>query len=333
MKRALRERVMAVVALAGALGCGPAPEVPQPSGPAMSGVAEAAQAPEGGRAPVIARVRIEPEAPVPGGRVRALVDVSDPDGGAIRLQYAWTLAGAAIGADAPDLSLEQARKGQELEVVVIGSDGTAQSAPGRAHVILGNRAPRLSAVTLEPTSGLRIGGRVKAVPESSDPDDDVLRYEVTWLVDGNPVAGEGLELDTKRLRRGDRIRAQVRATDGLVTTEPITSHEVQIENSAPQIVSRPQTQFEGDVFQYVVEAKDPDGDRSLRFSLDRAPEGMTIDRFDGAIRWAPAPAQTGAHAVEVAVEDGQGGKSVQGFEVTIGRDPAASAPPAAPAER
>jgi hypothetical protein len=115
----------------------------------------------------------------------------------------------------------------------------------------------------------------------------------------------------------------------------VASGELQIGNSAPRIVSRPETQFEDGVFRYAVEARDPDGDRNLRFSLLRGPEGMSIDRFDGGIRWAPRPDQKGVHGVEVAVEDPQGGQAVQGFEVRIGSEasgPAAASPPAAPAE-
>ena len=328
-----RARAMAALALPLALACGGAEEKPQPTGAPMASAAATAPASGEARPPAVERVRIEPDEPIPGGRARALVEVSDPDGGPVRLRYAWTLAGAPVGGDAPELSLEQGRKGQELELTVVASDAGAESEPRRARVVLGNRPPRLTGVALEPANGLRAGGRVKAVPDAADPDDDALRFEVVWRVNGNVAAGSGLELDTKGLRRGDRIRAEIRASDGRVTTEPVASREVEIENTAPQIVSRPPTQFEDGIFRYVVEARDPDGDRNLRFSLERAPEGMTIDRFDGAIRWAPAAGQTGAHAVEAAVEDGQGGKTVQGFEVTIGREPHAGAPPAAPADR
>jgi hypothetical protein len=285
---------------------------------------------------MIERVRLEPEEPFPGGRVRALVQASDADGGSLRLRYAWTLDGAPVGGDAPELALEQGRKGGDLELTVIASDGSAESAPAHARTVLGNRPPLLTGVVLEPAESLQVGGRVKAVPEAQDPDDDTLRYEVTWRVNGDAVPGSGLEFETKGLRRGDRIQAEIRATDGNVTTEPVTSRDVQIGNSAPRIVSRPETRFEDGVFHYAVEAKDPDGDRNLRFSLLRAPAGMSIDRFDGAIRWAPKPEQTGAHPVEVTVADSMGGQVVQAFEVTIGSEPGrpAVAPlPAAPAER
>jgi hypothetical protein len=100
-------------------------------------------------------------------------------------------------------------------------------------------------------------------------------------------------------------------------------------------VSRPEIRFEDGVFQYAVEARDPDGDRNLRYSLVSAPEGMSIDRMGGEIRWQPRADQSGKHAIEVAVEDGQGGKDSQLFEVTIAKEagrPLAAPAPAAQAE-
>jgi hypothetical protein len=325
----------AALAVALALACGGAEEKPQPSGAPMGGAPASKAASGENHAPVIERVRLEPEVPLPGGHVRALVQASDPDGGSLRLRYAWTLDGVPIGSDAPELTLERGRKGAGLALSVVASDGSAESAPGHARTELGNRGPLLTGVLLEPTEGLQVGGIVKAVPEAQDPDDDALRYEVEWRVNGTPLHEKGLVLDTRSLHRGDQIQVEARATDGNITTDPVTSRDLQIGNSDPKIVSRPETQFEGGVFQYVVEARDPDGDRHLRYSLVSAPEGMSIDRMGGEIRWQPRPDQSGKHAIEVAVEDGQGGKDSQLFEVTIGKEagrPLAAPVPAAQAE-
>ena len=339
MKRARRAHAWrlhgsAALAVALALACGGAEEKPQPSGAPMGGASVSKAAGGENHAPVIERVRLEPEVPLPGGRVRALVQASDPDGGSLRLRYAWTLDGAPVGSDAPELTLERGRKGEELALSVVASDGSAESAPGHARTELGNRPPLLTAVLLEPAEGLQVGGTVKAVPEAQDPDDDALSYEVEWLVNGKQFHESGLQLDTRSLHRGDQIQVEVRATDGNITTEPVTSLELQIGNSAPKIVSRPEIRFEGGVFRYAVEAKDPDGDRNLRFSLEGAPDGMTIDRMGGEIAWSPKPTQTGHHAIDVVVEDARGAKAVQRFELDIGSEASKLPlqPPAARAE-
>jgi hypothetical protein len=285
------------------------------------------------RPPVVDRVQLEPEEPVSGGRVRAVVTASDPDGGSVRLHYAWTLAGAPAGTDGPELALERARKGQELDVTVTASDGSAESAPVRARGEIGNRPPRLDGVALEPNEAIEVGARVKAVPDARDPDDDVVRYEVKWIVNEKAIPEEGLELDTKALHRGDRLQAEVRVSDGTSTSEAVRSPALEIANTAPKIVSTPELRFEGGVFQYAVKAKDTDGDRSLRYSLAKAPEGMSIDRLGGEIRWEPKTAQAGKHEIEVQVEDGHGGADVQTFVVTIGSEKGQAIDAPVPASR
>lgn len=319
------------LALGLGVGCGSAPEEKAPSGAPMSAAPATPRADGAGPPPVVERVALEPMEPIPGGRVRAIVKAADPDGGSVRLRYAWRVGGLPAGGDAPELLLESGRKGQEVEVTVVAAGEGGESAPVRARAELGNRPPRLVAVLLEPAAELRVGAPLKAVPEAIDPDDDVLRFEVAWLVNGRPAGATGLEFDTTRLRRGDRIQARVRATDGDVTTDAITSGEVEIGNTPPEIVSRPDTRFEDGVLRYDVDATDPDGDRSLRYSLQRGPEGMTIDRFDGVVSWSPGSGQAGKHAVSVAVEDSQGAMVVQDFEVTVGSEPQHAQPPAAPA--
>ncbi len=299
----------------------------------MSGT-PVAPAPDGvNRPPTLTSVRVDPDEPLPGGRARAVVLANDPDGGSVQVHYVWTLRGEPVGGDSAEISLERARKGDELELKVVASDGKAQSESMGTRTFLGNSRPNLFAVALEPRSGLVVGGMVKAVPDARDADGDVLKYEVEWLVNGKPISHTGLELEAKALHRGDKVQASVRANDGSVTTDAVTSNELEVGNSAPKIVSLPATKFEEGVFVYVVEAKDADGERNLHFSLVKAPEGMTIDRLGGEIRWQPSLSQTGKHMVEVAVEDSQGAKDGQQFELTIGKEsaPAAQAP-AAPAE-
>lgn len=339
MKRALRAHAWrlhksAALAVVLALACSGSDQKPEPSGAPMGGASASKAASGENHAPVIERVRMEPEVPLPGGRVRALVQTSDPDGDSLKLRYAWTLDGEAVGNDSPDLTLERGRKGEELALSVVASDGSTESAPGHARTELGNRPPLLTAVLLEPAEGLLVGGTVKAVPDAKDPDDDRLSYEVEWLVNGRPVDASGLEFETRSLRRDDQIQARVSATDDIATTSPTTSAPLVVGNSAPEIVSRPESRFEGGVFHYAVKARDVDGDRNLRFSLEGAPDGMTIDRLGGEIAWSPKPTQTGHHAVDVVVEDARGAKAVQRFELDIGSEAAKMPlqPPAARAE-
>ena len=62
---------------------------------------------------------------------------------------------------------------------------------------------------------------------------------------------------------------------------------------------------------------------------------MTIDAVFGEIVWRPRPGQAGAFPVEVVVDDLQGARTSQSFEVTVGGGEAqggsGEASPASPA--
>jgi hypothetical protein len=74
---------------------------------------------------------------------------------------------------------------------------------------------------------------------------------------------------------------------------------------------------ESGLFLYVVRATDPDGDTALDYSLEKGPQGMTIDSKSGELRWQATLQNAGEHEVRIAVDDRQGGSSRQGFFVQV----------------
>ncbi len=100
-------------------------------------------------------------------------------------------------------------------------------------------------------------------------------------------------------------------------------------NDAPAITSDPLVPgrevaeaIAGRLFEYTVEAVDPNGDQ-LAFELLVAPEGLTIDPTTGLITWLPSelPASdpntdVGNHSVVVQVSDGRGGVDIQSFTLS-----------------
>jgi RHS repeat-associated protein len=68
---------------------------------------------------------------------------------------------------------------------------------------------------------------------------------------------------------------------------------------------------------YDVEAADPDTGDTLTFSLDTAPNGMTIDPATGLIEWTPTLVQIGDHNVQVRVTDPSGLFATQSFTLTV----------------
>jgi len=81
--------------------------------------------------------------------------------------------------------------------------------------------------------------------------------------------------------------------------------KTEITNIAPVITSMPVTNaMPNQLYTYDVEAYDENGD-TLSYSLNIAPEGMSINPVSGLITWTPSASQAGNHSVEISVSDGK----------------------------
>jgi hypothetical protein len=278
-------------------------------------------------APEIARVRFVPAAPRKGEEVRVVAEVSDMQPN-IALDHVWTIGGVRQAARGPVVTLSRGVKGDAVEVSVTAQNGTARSEPVYASTEIVNSAPVLQSVRIEAEQGLVADGEVSAIAEATDGDRDKVSFEYIWRVNGSTVPEEGSTLSTASLRHGDRIALSVVATDGWDPSDSVDAAEVALANADPVFVSSPEPAGADGVFRYRPRAEDPDGDRSLHFSLGSAPAGMTIQSVSGSIEWQPSEGQAGKHLVEVVVEDSEGGRGQQSFEVVVGEPEAAGAPPA-----
>jgi len=250
--------------------------------------------------------------------VQARVEAQDPDGDALQYQYRWSVDGNRVDSNVASLLVPEARKGAAIEVDVVASDGRDQSAPAHAEARVGNRPPSMEGVSLDPPNSVKIGEPVVAVATARDPDGDSLRFRFEWRVNGQPVHAEGDHFPTAGLHRGDRIEARVVASDGEAESLPFDSGAVSVGNSPPQITSNPQqVEIQDGTYHYAVEARDPDGDRNLRYKLVKGPAGARIDPVVGEFTWQPTRDQVGTHSIEISVDDGHGAETHQTFELTV----------------
>jgi len=318
-------------ALATATACGGGAEAPvAPSGRAMDGGASPSQPAEqpaqaavpaggsaGGEAPVVRDVRLSPREPAAGVAISAIVEADDPDGDLVRLSYSWKLNGRVVreGGDST-ITLNELGKGDELVVEVVANDGFNQSAPMRARARVSNRVPMVDEVAFQPAGTPRAGDIVIATPMARDPDGDDLRFKYEWFVNG-VSKGQEREFSTQGLRRGDRLSVKVIAMDGATESRAFTSRTIALGNTPPRITRLPDVQTDSGVFSYQFEAFDADGDRNLRFFLDKSPDGMTVDGITGLLTWKPSAGQAGVHPVEIGVLDSEGEGTTFAFEVTV----------------
>ena len=91
-------------------------------------------------------------------------------------------------------------------------------------------------------------------------------------------------------------------------------NDLQSGNRNPVISSLPPTIVAGrELFTYRIQAQDPDGG-TLRYELLQGPAGMTVDGATGVLRWNTGFLQA---RVKVAITDGQGGRVIHGFQVSV----------------
>ena len=98
-------------------------------------------------------------------------------------------------------------------------------------------------------------------------------------------------------------------------------------NNAPTIISTPITTITVDVlYNYDVDATDPDGSDTLTYALTTSPVGMTINSATGVISWTPST--KGDYDVTAEVSDGEL-LDTQSFVITVD-DPCDPCDPCSP---
>lgn len=185
-----------------------------------------------------------------------------------------------------------------------------------------------------------------AIQQPVDPDGDPLRISVSQLPD--PTKGSILRADGTALRLNDvltsaeltglRYRPLETASEGgsrgsfsyLVSdgrggedSQRVSFESpgpgvqsLQRTNTAPRFSESPdQSLTAGTAYQSRTAAIDDEGD-PIRFSLLRAPEGLSLDPSTGALSWLTP--QAGGHDLAIVAEDGRGGKSVQETTLLVG---------------
>ncbi|MGH1540586.1 MAG: Ig-like domain-containing protein [Arenicella sp.] len=130
------------------------------------------------------------------------------------------------------------------------------------------------------------------------------RYVAEWTPQ---LADVGLQ--TVKLHVADRVNSS--------STQEFTI-EVVDNNTAPSIISTFLGQAEVSIeYQYTVLANDLEND-PLSYELLLAPAGMSIDANSGLVTWTPQEQDTqGQHTVWIAVDDGNGGVSIQKGSILV----------------
>lgn len=268
--------------------------------------------------PVIHAVQLIPNPPTLEGSLSLAVDAIDPERAPVAFRYQWYVNGAPLaGATEGTLDPGLLKRGDQVAVEVVASDGTTSSKPFRLQPsTIGNTPPIILLAAVEPEH-VPFGETLRAKVEVRDPDQDEITLVYRWKRNGD-IFKEGSEdtLDTAGLKLGDLLQVEVIARDPQTQGKAVLSSPAIVRNGIPSIVSQPQTEIVEGYYEYLVRATDPEGE-AVTYRLETAPLGMKIDKKTGQITWESTAEQVGRHQVRVVVQDQSGGTSFQEFELTL----------------
>lgn len=297
--------VCLVVAAMGLVECSPAAP---PTGE---------QANQGNRAPLVKSAQILPDPIVLTGPLTVLVEAEDPERESVSFRYRWLVDGTQVsGQTGASLPPDVLKRGQQVIVEIIPSDGSHEGAPYRTAVAtVGNSPPIVTRVSMTPETP-EAGERVVAQIDVRDPDDDRVFLRYRWYRNAGLVKeGDEPFLDTAGFA-GGTIVLEVVAKDLSMAADPVRSNPISVRNSPPKIVSMPPTAGQLERYEYRVKAEDRDGD-TVTYQLEKGPPGMTIESGTGLLLWSIPADQRGTVPVRITASDGQGGMAIQEFNIVL----------------
>jgi Putative Ig domain len=274
-----------------------------------------------GSAPAITSATIVPENPTTAAPLSANYDGQGPEGAALSYRFRWYVNDAVVQ-DGTSAILDPGnyKKGNRVKLEVIPSDGSQTGKPYETpEVVIGNRAPVISLVTLVPVDA-PVNTLVTAEVTGEDPDGDPVSYTYQWGLNGKYVTEPQTEntFNTTGLHKKDKLYVTVTPSDGESTGDPTASDISILSNSAPKITSSPNYTIANGIYTYQVTAVDPDGD-PVTYNLEKSPANMTIDRTTGLIQWE-VPKQISEKqeiVIKIKAEDGDGGVTDQEYSLIL----------------
>ena len=288
----------------------------------------ASSQPSGALSPlsIIRSAAVVPDPVLRDSPIEVDIDVDEGRGEVLTYEYQWFINRVAVhGATTDAFDPPNLRRGDVIHVEIIGTDEKGARASYRTPAVtVVNTPPVIKNVVIEHDLPHR---RVVAKVQASDADQDDIHFVFRWLRNDKMVSEGPKEIfEAASLAENEVVTVEVIPYDGDGAGEPVRAAPLVGSNNAPNIVSHPNMMANAELYEYAVEAKDPEGG-AVVFELETGPAGMVIDKASGRVVWKVPPSLKGTHHVKIVAADAQGARSWQEFDLSIPASPGSEATP------
>jgi Putative Ig domain len=221
----------------------------------------------------------------------------------------WLLNGAIVeSANPTQCRLSDARRGDTLQARALIQGREILS--NKVEIV--NALPEVAGVRILPEV-IKPGDALSVAAEGKDADGDEVTFLYEWTVNGKPAGNK--EKIGAPIKRGDKVCVRVTPCDREGQGRSLVLNK-EIQNHPPIIQEHGEFDFDGAVYSYQIKASDPDDD-ALAYSLEGAPDGMTINKTTGLIMWKVPAEFKGDSGVTAVVNDGNGGVARYNLKILI----------------
>ncbi|MBD2459072.1 putative Ig domain-containing protein [Nostoc sp. FACHB-87] len=250
-----------------------------------------------------------------------LAQAVDPDGDALTYSLLNAPTGATINATTGRIDWTPPTTGlYQFEVGVADNRGAQTVQSYQVQVVAAggdNTAPNITSIA---PNTIRVGGNFTYQLTATDAENDPLTF---FLAEA--PQGVSIDLDTALLswtpnnnQTGEQT-ITIKVVDGRGGSDTQSFVIAVNDNQKPVFTSNPirlgQT---NQLYQYDVDASDPEGTTITYSLITGTPDGITINPSTGLIQWQPTTQQAGQFPITVIATDAEGGRSLQSFLVNIG---------------
>lgn len=170
----------------------------------------------------------------------------------------------------------------------VSNDGQVDSSPARVDITIIDRnvAPHAEDLEYE----VMAGSLLSITLSGSDPDGDGLNYRVIRLPSHGDIGGDAPEIHFLAGSDFSGIASfEYVVNDGRLDSRSATVSIRVLSAGPPKITTVPQNfSTERTIYQYDIDATDPDVDDTLSYSLDRFVGTNAIEEESGLVRWRPS---------------------------------------------